>query len=298
MPRTGPAEISMRQLLIALLLLSAAAPAAAQLVLPGAVAPTPEGARGAAPQRQSAAKPKRRKRPDTATTTAAPAAKLVPARTVPAAALAGQTLYRFGRDSQISFDLRDKALVVSHLTLAGTDDKGEDCRIDVSDLPLATTDQGQPNGTARIDVALPACPISFDVLDGAALATGEHSGCAFQTTHCKVDPTGLWGPRAAALGPERDKLIERERARAEAAVRTNFKRLLTTTKDRPTIVGYARDQAQFSSTREEVCRAYAGETKHGFCSTRLTEARAASLRAKADIEQVEKDKRKKKRHAG
>ncbi len=63
-------------------------------------------------------------------------------------------------------------------------------------------------------------------------------------------------------------------------------------------MGYARDQAQFSSTREEVCRAYAEETKHGFCSTRLTEARAASLRAKADIEQVEKDKRKKKRHAG
>ena len=79
-------------------------------------------------------------------------------------------------------------------------------------------------------------------------------------------------------------------------MRANFKRLLTTTKDRPTIMGYARDQAQFSSTREEVCRAYAGETRHGFCATRLTEARAATLRAKADIGQIEKDKRK--RHAG
>ena len=62
-------------------------------------------------------------------------------------------------------------------------------------------------------------------------------------------------------------------------------------------MGYARDQAQFSSTREEVCQSYAGETKHGFCSTRLTEARAASVRAKADVEQVLKDQRKKKRHA-
>ncbi len=191
----------MRQLLTLLVLLAAATPAAAQLVLPGAVAPTPEGARGAAPQRASIAKPKPRRRPDDAKAASAPAAKLAPARLLPASGLAGQTLYLFGRDSQISFDLRDKALVVSHLTLAGTDEKGGDCRIDVADLPLATTDQGQPNGTARIDVALPACPISFDVLDGAALATGQRSGCAFETTPCTVHPRGLWGPQASALGP-------------------------------------------------------------------------------------------------
>ncbi len=225
-------------------------------------------------------------------------AALAPVKTLPAAALAGQTLYLNGHQSQVSFELRDKALVVSHLTLTGqTDGTGEDCRIDVADLPLTTSDLGRPDGMARIGLAFPACPITFDVLADAALASADRPSCDFEAAKCKVTPTGLWGPQASTFGADRDKTIERERARAEAAVRSNFKRLLTTTKDRPTIMGYARDQAQFSSTREEVCQSYAGETKHGFCSTRLTEARAAAVRAKADAEQILKDQRKKKHRA-
>ena len=145
---------------------------------------------------------------------------------------------------------------------------------------------------ARIGIPVPACPISFDVLDGAVLETGDRATCSFAATHCTVDPGGLWGPPAAALTPDRDKAIERQRAQAEAAMRVNFKRLVAATRDRPTIMGYAREQAQFSSTREEMCRGYAGEVKHGFCSTRLTEARAATLRTKADLAQIEKEKRK------
>ena len=258
----------------------------AQMVLPGAVAPTPAGAPGApaaSPHKTGPATKARTARREVSEGNAAP----VPAKVLPATALAGQTLYLNGRQSQIRFELRERALVVSHLTLTGqTVGTGEDCRIDVADLPLKTSDLGQP-----------ACPITFDVLADAALASADRSSCDFEAAKCKVDPTGLWGPQASTFGADRDKTIERERARAEAAVRSNFKRLLTTTKDRPTIMGYARDQAQFSSTREEVCQSYAGETKHGFCSTRLTEARAASVRAKADVEQVLKEQRKKRRHA-
>ena len=294
----------MRPSLVLLALLSTAAPvvatpALAQLVLPGAVAPTPEGAPGAAaPAAKPAAKPKPHRRPGDAAGLPAPApAAPALAKVLPAASLAGQTLYRDGRGSEITFETRDKALVVSHLVLAGKADDGSECRVDVADLPLPVRDEGQPGGMARIGIPVPACPISFDVLDGAALETGDHATCAFAAARCTVDPTGLWGPQAATLTPERAKAIERQRSLAEAAVRASFKRLVANTKDRPTIMGYAREQAQFSSTREEICRGYAGEVKHGFCSTRLTEARAAALRTRADLAQVERDKRRAKRKA-
>ena len=293
MPGLAPALV----LVSALLLLPMLSPGAAraQVALPGAVAPTPEGAAApAGPPPAVAAKPKpRRPALDGAGLPAAPP----PAKVLPAASLAGQTLYRAGRGSEIGFALRDKTLVVSHLTLVGQGGDGGECRIDVADLPLAVREEGQPDGMARVGIPVPACPISFDVLDGAALETGDHATCTFAAAHCTVDPTGLWGPQAATLTPERAKAIERQRSLAEAAVRASFKRLVANTKDRPTIMGYAREQAQFSSTREEICRGYAGEVKHGFCSTRLTEARAAALRTRADLAQIERDKRRAKRKA-
>ncbi len=265
-------------------------PTRAQVALPGAVAPTPEGASAPAGPAPAAAKPKRRR--PAVDAAGLPAALPTPAKVLPAASLAGQMLYRAGRGSEIGFALQGKTLVVSHLTLVGQTDDGAECRIDVADLPLAVKDEGQPDGMARIGIPVPACPVSFDVLDGAALETGDRATCAFKETHCTVDPTGLWGPQPSSLTPERDKAIERQRTQAEAAVRASFKRLVSSTRDRPAIMGFAREQAQFSSTREEMCRDYAGEVKHGFCSTRLTQARAAALQTKADIAQIEKAKRK------
>ncbi len=301
------------RLFAALGLLAAAAPAAAQLVLPGAVAPTPEGApAAAAPPSPGAARPKPHRRPaDPASRPAAAPTSgsaagsaagsadkpstATPAKVLPASALAGQTLYRDGRGSEISFEARDRGLVVTRMTLAGKAEDGADCRVDVADLPLPVRDEGQPDGMARIGIPVPACPISFDVLDGAALETGDRAACSFAATHCKVDPSGLWGPPAASLTPDRDKAIERQRTQAEAAVRAGYKRLMKTTKLRSALMDYAHEQAQFSSTREEMCRGYAAEVKHGFCATRVTEARAAALRVKADIGQAEKDARKHKR---
>ena len=260
-------------------------PARAQLALPGAVAPTPEGA-PAAPGEPVPAKPKLRRRP--APDGAGPPAAAAPAKVLPAASLAGQTLRRDGHGSEITFGLRDKALVVTHLSLVGRGEDGAECRIDVADLPLTVRDEGQPAGMARVGIPVPACPISFDVLDGAALASGGRSACAFAATHCSVDPTGLWGPVAASLTPDHDKALERQRSQADRDVRASFKRLVGTTRDRAAVMAYAREQAQFSSTREALCRAYAGELRHGFCAARVTQARAAALRTKADLGQAEK----------
>ena len=59
----------------------------------------------------------------------------------------------------------------------------------------------------------------------------------------------------------------------------------------------AADQAGFSAKRDEICRDYVREDQHGFCSLRVTEARALSLSAKLKPDQTGKvtgppDKRK------
>lgn len=257
-------------------------PARAQMVLPGAVAPTPQGTL-VSPDAAPAVK----KRPKVEATVA-------PAKVPLPASLSGQTLALNGRKSQITFDLRDKALVAAHLTLSGErlSNTRETCQVEAADTPIAISDLGKPNGLSRIKLAFPACPIAFDVLDGAALAVGDPPACVFKEADCHIVPDGLWGPQPGAIGPDSLKGIERGRAEAERAVRTDYKLLVSSTKDRPTIMDYAREQAGFSSAREEICRDYAGEGRHGLCATKLTEARAAALYAKVVIEAARKALRK------
>lgn len=263
--------------------------ARAQMVLPGAVAPTPEGTT-VSPSVDGTGRAKARGHASGGLP-AAPTA----ARTPGLAALAGQTLFLNGGKSQLTFQARDKSVAVAHLLLAGTrpSDSRADCQVEVPGVPIATTDLGKPNGLTRIQLDLPVCPIAFDILEGAALAVGDPATCAFKEQNCQVSPGGLWGPQPGALGPDKVKAIDHDRALAEAAVRSDFKLLLSTTKDRSTIMGYAREQAGFSSSREEICRDYAGEGRHGFCAARVTEARAAALRAKYDVEAAHKPPRKK-----
>ncbi len=281
---------STRTILVAAMLagLVPAAPVAAQMVLPGAVAPTPAGTQISPP----AGSPKRLRRHAPARdVTRAPAPAVTPAPL----SLAGQTLFLNGRKSQITFAEKDKTLQVSRLLLSGTKPPNgtEDCQVEIPGMPLGSTDLGKPNGVSRIKLDLPACAIVFDVLEGAVLAVGDPPSCDFPDKTCRVNPAGLWGPQAGAIGPAEVKTIERARAQADTAVRTDFKLLLTTTRDRPTISDYAREQAGFSSIREEICRDYAGEGRHGFCATRLSQARAAALRAKFVVEAAAKAERKK-----
>lgn len=260
----------------------------AQIALPGAVAPTPEGG-VVSPDVPPPRKPR----------SAAPRVRVTPVTIVPATSLAGRTLALDGARSQVTFELRDRSVAVAHLTLSGetVGDTRQTCTIEVPGTLLAVTAAGRPDGVERLRVEYPACPVEFDVLDGAVLVDRTQGVCEFKERACRVDPVGLWGPQASDLGADRVKGIERARAQAETTIRANYKALVASTKDRVAIAGYARDQAQFSSTREELCREYVGEGRHGFCAAKLAEARAAFLGAALTVALDAKAERKKERAA-
>jgi hypothetical protein len=263
-------------------------PAFAQLVLPGAVVPSPEG---------TVHKPQPvhpRPRPSAETENYRP----VPMQTLSASSLAAKTLSLNGGKSQIMFEARDKGVEVTHLSLAGEliSNPLEACQIETPNMPLAVSPVARQDGIERIQINFPACPITFDVLNGGALVEKSQAVCEFQQANCRVNPAGLWGPQSGDLGPDKVKELEHVRAVAEATVRTTFKALVASTKDKLAIMGYAREQAQFSSTREETCRDYAGEGRHGFCAARVTEARAVTLRSKLADSLEAKAERKAKRH--
>ena len=245
--------------------------------LPGAVAPTPEGAT-VNPGAAARPKPKARAPGDL------PPAVAAPAKVPAALSLAGQTLYLNGRKSQITFEAHDKDLSVTRLMLAGQklSNARDECLVSVPATPVGVTDLGRPNGLVRFKLNLPACPITYDVLDGAVLAVGDPPSCEFPEADCKIVADGLWGPQPASLGVTQAKALERARAQAESSVRNDYRLLVSLTKDRPTIMGYAREQAGFTSAREEICRDYSGEGRHSFCAVRLTEARVAALKTKIE----------------
>lgn len=271
-----------RLLVLAACLLSSAA--RAQLDLPGATAPTSAGTVQApriAPPRVKA---------HTVRPAAAPVSG--PAEAV----LGGKTLALNGGKSQIGFTAKGKTVEVSRLLLAGhkVSNGRDECQVDVAGMPLALTPLGRTNGVARFSVAVPACPFSFEVLNGAVLTSADVATCAFPATDCQASVVGLWGPQPGEIGPDQVKTIERERTVAERAVLEDYKGLVHATKDRAAIRDYASDQAGFSSHREEVCRDYIGESRHGFCASRLTQARAATLGAELVVAQAAKEERRRK----
>lgn len=134
----------------------------------------------------------------------------------------------------------------------------------------------------RLQLALASCPFSFDVLDGAILTTKDTQTCAFKEADCQVNIGGMWGPKGSGITPVQIKELERSRATADRASREAFRELLKRTKGKPEIKKVAAEQAAFSSLREETCRTYAQESVHGFCSTRLTEARVTALQTQIE----------------
>ncbi|MBV9635629.1 MAG: hypothetical protein JOZ40_13470 [Methylobacteriaceae bacterium] len=272
-PRTEVLRDSMRsQLIVLLLVATAAEPAAAQLVLPGAATPSPVGTKH---------------RPHTAGLGAVdasgkPLPKIMPIRVPSDDTLIGRPLWLNGATGQITFARKDKALVVAGLQLSGdkTSKPGEACKVDVKPpVPMSLKPLGNPAGVARYQLDLDTCPFTFDVLDGAILVPKETQACAFKADDCQVNPAGLWGPAGADFGADKIKDIERGRAGAEAAERDAFRALEARTSDKAEIKKIAADQAAFSSEREETCRSYARESQHGFCATRFTEARVAAMQA-------------------
>lgn len=262
-----------------------ASAARAQLDLSGATAPAPAGT-VVTPQPA-------RPRPAAPREAPLPQAPASPTE----AALAGKTLALNGGRSQIGFTAKDKTVQVSRLVLAGRklSNGRDECQVEVGGLPLALTPVGKFNGLNRFTLAVPACPLTFDVLAGAILVGSDVPACAIKAADCQADVAGLWGAQPGDLGPDQVKGIERERMAAERAVRAAYKGLVSSTKDRPTIKDYASDQAGFSSHREELCRDYIGESRHGFCDARLTQARAVTLEAQLVTAAASKEARRKKR---
>jgi hypothetical protein len=174
-------------------------------------------------------------------------------------------------------------LEIAKLLIAGEkiSRPGQQCQVEVATgTPIQTRFVGRSNGVSRYEVDIEACPFSIDVLEGAVLVTRTPKTCDFQAADCRADPAGLWGPPGNAIGPDEVKQLERERSRAEAAMRANFRALLTSAgKDKNAIKQIAGEQAGFSSEREEICRTYLREDMHGFCGLRITQARALALQA-------------------
>ncbi len=249
--------------------LGVAAPALAQLQLPGAFTPAPAGT-VAAPA--AAAAPKKPKPKAAAALTQAPADE----------AVVGRPLMLNGKAGLMEFRRDGKALVVARLKLAGDQIArvGEACEVDIGG-PLALKPEGKPAGANRYALELPACPFSVDILNGAALAVTDGKACAFTAADCRVDPAGLWGQPANEIGPQRTKEIERERHGAEQGLRSQFRDWIAQAgKDRQMVSRIAREQAAFSSKREELCRAYARETQHGYCALVATQARSLAVSAR------------------
>jgi hypothetical protein len=257
----------MRQHVLALFLATVAAPAAAQLVLPGAVPATPEGTKERLPDLSG--KPAK---PKAAAFRAAPGEESV----------VGKTLWLNGAGGEIVFIRKDKDLLATELKLGGDliSKPGEECRVEVKPTsPMLAKPLGKSAGLQHYQLDLPTCPISFDVLDGAILAPRGTPACTFQAADCKVNPAGMWGPAAASIGPEQVKELERSRTSAQTAMEEDFRALLARTTDKAAIKQLAAEQAAFSSEREETCRSYAKEAIHGFCATRFTEARVFKLQS-------------------
>jgi len=198
--------------------------------------------------------------------------------------IVGKPLLLNGGSGLLQFSAKGSALRVEKLKLIGEviSNSAQQCSIDViGATPIETKSLARPEGLLRFSADIPACAFTFDVLDGAILSPPQTEACVFKAADCQASPAGLWGPDGAALAKD-SKAVERSRARAESDMVANFKELEARLKDASKAKEVARDQAGFSSLREDMCKDYVQEAAHGFCATSLTEARAAFLRARSD----------------
>lgn len=249
----------------------AAAPALAQpLQLPGAQPFNPQGAQQEAP-------------PAVGGAPAAPRPATMPAIKVAGEeAILGRALRRNGGFGEAMFEKTGSGYGLK-LKVEGfqANNLVEPCAVSFGDSPVPVTAIGRPAGVPRYRLEASICPIVFDVLDGAFLVVEPAQPCLVEAAACRIDPRGLWGPDSRTL-PARAKEIETARGVAERAVREGY-RVLTAKSDAAEQRSIAREQAGFSAERAQICRDFQREGSVGFCGTRITEARAASLRARLGI---------------
>ena len=199
-------------------------------------------------------------------------------------AIIGRDLLLDGGKGVLRFSGQADALQIQRFSMAGEviSDPAQQCRIDVvGDSAIGTRNLGHPDGLQRFTADIPACPFEFDVLDGAVLAARQIQACVFKEADCQANPSGLWGPDGASLNADA-KLKKEARASAEAVMDANYRALAARLKDQLKSDALVDGQSRFVADREDTCRGYLHEESHGFCTTRLTEARAAFLKARID----------------
>jgi hypothetical protein len=247
-----------------------------QLMLPGAAPAEPQGARVAPAKRRSSA---------AAASQAGAGANGVKRGLVAGiASLAGRPLMLNGRSGLLQISGDDTTATVDKLQLAGesVSDSSQRCVIDiVGEKSIEATNVGRPDGLERFEAKVPACPVAFDVLDGAVLVPSQITTCVFKAADCQTIPGGLWGPDGASLVSEAAKILK-DRAIAEKAMAKLVHAIEDRANDSPEAADLARDQKGFAGQRDELCRDYAKESVHGYCALRVTEARTALLQTRLD----------------
>jgi hypothetical protein len=250
----------------------AASGARAQLMLPGAAPAAPQG---------TAASPAKPRSAGGVAKGAGASAKggAKPGPTPSVASLAGRPLMLNGKSGLLQISGDDKTATIDKLQLAGegVSDSSQRCLVDiVGEKPIQATSVGHPDGLERFETNVPACPFSFDVLDGAALAPSQITACVLKAADCQTSPGGLWGPEGGSLVGDAAKFAK-ERAEAEKAMAKVVRAIEDRASDSPLAADLVRDQKGFAGQRAETCRDYAKESVHGYCTLRLTEARTALL---------------------
>ena len=245
---------TLRPLALAALWIGMAAPTMAQLVLPGASAPTSEGAVQPRP---------------------APP-KIKPATVDP---LLGKPIMQNGFRGRMTLSREKNGLAVRVIFAGEKISKpNEACGIDPGGNEPISLRTVPSTGAPMFEVPAEGCPFTIAVLDDSVMVTGVTQACVFQSADCRVDPRGLWGPSPQVLEP-RTGDFEKERPRADRAVRETYKEKIADASGKAEVKQIAAEQAGFSAEREMTCRNYARETVHGFCALRFTELRAVTLQA-------------------
>jgi hypothetical protein len=247
----------------------------AQLVLPGAVPTAPK----------AVVTPATPKNAGVSSQGAGPSAKSAKSAVAPSVAgLAGSPLLLNGKSGLLKISGDDRTVTIDKLELAGesVSDPSQRCVVDiVGEKPIEATNAGRPEGLERFEADIPACPISFDVLNGAVLVPSQITACVFKAADCQTSPGGLWGPDGASLVGGAANIVK-DRAQAEKAMGKVLHAIAALARNRPEAASLVRDQTAFASERDDACKDYLKESVHGFCALRLTEARTALLRARLD----------------
>jgi hypothetical protein len=189
-----------------------------------------------------------------------------------------------GKSGLLQLSGDDQSLTIDKLQLAGegVSDSSQRCVVDiVGETPIEATNVGRPDGLERFEAKIPACPVAFDVLDGAVLVPTQITACVFKAADCQTTPGGLWGPEGASLVGDAAKIVK-ERAQAEKVMGKTLHAIEDRAEDSPQAADLVRDQNGFAGQRDELCRDYAKESVHGYCGLRVTEARAALLQTRLD----------------